>query len=396
MKIITLPKDSIIVLSGVPGSGKTSFARKYFKEEQILSSDKFRKILGGVFSVNDSIIPNQNVSNKAFDLMEHLLEERAKYGYLTVIDATNLEWSYIKQWKKIADKYKRNFFLFIFEVDKETALEWNKKRIEKVPKEVIEDFFNKYKNLLEHEKIKELKKNNQVIFINPKEEYKIEITPLSKFVLELNKERALVVGDLHGDLEALNKVIDLANNKEAFLIFLGDVIDRGKESLEVLLKIKELVEKKKAVLLLGNHEENLLKALNKEINQLSPSTSYTYNQLLELGENKILKIKNFLSNLPKAVLLNDKYFISHALVDIDPYKDFTYQYSDFSLIRDFPYKKDEEIKNNTQYILIHGHLNETEKQEFNKIYNLTDLHKEKNFYFCLYIEENSKKRIKID
>jgi len=396
LKIITLPKDSIIVLSGVPGSGKTSFARKYFKEEQILSSDKFRKILGGVFSVNDSIIPNQNVSNKAFDLMEHLLEERAKYGYLTVIDATNLEWSYIKQWKKIADKYKRNFFLFIFEVDKETALEWNKKRIEKVPKEVIEDFFNKYKNLLEHEKIKELKKNNQVIFINPKEEYKIEITPLSKFVLELNKERALVVGDLHGDLEALNKVIDLANNKEAFLIFLGDVIDRGKESLEVLLKIKELVEKKKAVLLLGNHEENLLKALNKEINQLSPSTSYTYNQLLELGENKILKIKNFLSNLPKAVLLNDKYFISHALVDIDPYKDFTYQYSDFSLIRDFPYKKDEEIKNNTQYILIHGHLNETEKQEFNKIYNLTDLHKEKNFYFCLYIEENSKKRIKID
>ncbi|HIQ50548.1 MAG TPA: hypothetical protein EYH54_01090, partial [Nautiliaceae bacterium] len=85
MEKIVLPKDSIIVLSGVPGSGKTSFAKKYFKEEQILSSDYFRKILGGVFFIKDSLIPNQNVSNKAFELIEYLLEERAKHGYLTVI-----------------------------------------------------------------------------------------------------------------------------------------------------------------------------------------------------------------------------------------------------------------------------------------------------------------------
>jgi protein phosphatase len=385
---IHLPKDSIIVLSGIPGSGKSTFAKKYFKEEQILSSDYFRKVLGGVFNIKNNLVPNQNVSNKVFDLIENLLEERAKHGYLTVIDATNLEWSYIKQWKKIADKYKRNFFIFIFDVDVETALEWNKKRKEKVPEEIIKDFYNKYQKLLNHEKILELKKENRVFLINPKNEYKIIFTPISNYVLNLKKEKALIVGDLHGDLEALTKIIKIAEEKDAFLIFLGDVIDRGKDSLEVLLTIKKLVEEKKAILIMGNHEENLLKALNKEATKLSPSTSYTYNKLLELDKEEILKIKNFLLNLPKAVLLNNKYFISHALVDIDPYKDFTYQYSDFSLIRDFPYENEEDIVNNTPFILVHGHLNKTNKQKLDNIYNLTDLHDKENHYFCLFVKED--------
>jgi len=388
---IVLPKDSIIVLSGVPGSGKTSFAKKYFKEEQILSSDYFRKILGGVFFIKDSLIPNQNVSNKAFELMEYLLEERAKHGYLTVIDATNLEWQYIKQWKKIAEKYERNFFVFIFQVDKESVIKWNEKRKERVSDEIIEKFFKKYENLLKNEKIKELKEKGQIIFIDPKKEYKIEISPLSKKVLNLKKNRVLIVGDIHGDIKALNKIIEIAEEKEAFLIFLGDVIDRGPDSLKVLLKIKELVKNKKALLLLGNHEENLLRALKKEAKQLSFSTSHTYNQILELEEKEIEEIKNFLENLPKGVLLNEKYFISHALLDLDPYKDLTYQYSDLSLVRDFPYLKEEEIKNNTKFILVHGHINEYKKQKINNIYNLTDLHEEKNQYFCLLIEDDVQK-----
>ena len=391
MEKIVLPKDSIIVLSGVPGSGKTSFAKKYFKEEQILSSDYFRKILGGVFFIKDSLIPNQNVSNKAFELIEYLLEERAKHGYLTVIDATNLEWQYIKQWKKIAEKYERNFFVFIFQVDKESVIKWNEKRKERVSDEIIEKFFKKYENLLKNEKIKELKEKGQIIFIDPKKEYKIEISPLSKKVLNLKKNRVLIVGDIHGDIKALNKIIEIAEEKEAFLIFLGDVIDRGPDSLKVLLKIKELVKNKKALLLLGNHEENLLRALKKEVKQLSFSISHTYNQILELEEKEIEEIKNFLENLPKGVLLNEKYFISHALLDLDPYKDLTYQYSDLSLVRDFPYLKEEEIKNNTKFILVHGHINGYKKQKINNIYNLTDLHEEKNQYFCLLIEDDVQK-----
>ena len=36
---ITIPELSLLVLIGVSGSGKSSFARKHFKSTEILSSD---------------------------------------------------------------------------------------------------------------------------------------------------------------------------------------------------------------------------------------------------------------------------------------------------------------------------------------------------------------------
>ena len=382
---IKLRKDTIVILSGVPGSGKSTFAKKHFKEEQILSSDYFRKLIGGVFNKNGRIEPNQNVSARAFKLMEELTEERAKHGYLTVIDATNLEWSQIKPFYKIAEKYNRDLVIFFFDVPEEKAREWNLKRKEYVSDKVFEAFLEKKKDFFNSSKIQELKEKGKIFFINPEEEVKITYTPLSAKVIEINKDKTLIVGDIHGDLEALNKAIEIAKKEQAFIIFVGDIIDRGKDSFEVLMKVKELVSQKQAILIMGNHEHNLLKALNEEIERLSYSTSYTYNKVVE--NNKESEVKGFLESLPYGVLLNNKYFISHAALDIDPYKDFSYQYSDFSLIKNFGYSDESEINNNTPFVLIHGHINPLNKIYFEekRIYNLTDEHKEKNKYFALLI-----------
>jgi len=74
---------------------------------------------------------------------------------------------------------------------------------------------------------------------------------------------ALVIGDLHGDLESLVAVMDKSNfirrlehNKDASLIFLGDYGDRGANSVEVyhtVLSLK-LAFPSQVVLLRGNHE----------------------------------------------------------------------------------------------------------------------------------------------
>jgi diadenosine tetraphosphatase ApaH/serine/threonine PP2A family protein phosphatase len=74
---------------------------------------------------------------------------------------------------------------------------------------------------------------------------------------------ALVVGDLHGDLESLITILKgsgftekLAARKDAKLIFLGDYGDRGAYSAEVyytILKLK-LAFPEQVVLLRGNHE----------------------------------------------------------------------------------------------------------------------------------------------
>lgn len=74
---------------------------------------------------------------------------------------------------------------------------------------------------------------------------------------------AIVVGDLHGDLQSLTHILKNSNflekaskNTRTFLIFLGDYVDRGPNSPEVLyvvLKLKQLFPTK-IVLLRGNHE----------------------------------------------------------------------------------------------------------------------------------------------
>jgi protein phosphatase len=74
---------------------------------------------------------------------------------------------------------------------------------------------------------------------------------------------AIIIGDLHGDLESLKYIIEnsefiekATKNREVLLVFLGDYGDRGSYSSEVyylVLKLKQLFPKK-VVLMRGNHE----------------------------------------------------------------------------------------------------------------------------------------------
>ena len=74
---------------------------------------------------------------------------------------------------------------------------------------------------------------------------------------------ALVIGDLHGDLESLTSILQtscflkkMKKDKDSTVIFLGDYGDRGEKSPEIyycILKLK-LTYPKQVVLLRGNHE----------------------------------------------------------------------------------------------------------------------------------------------
>ena len=65
-----------------------------------------------------------------------------------------------------------------------------------------------------------------------------------------------LVSDLHGDLKKFKKLlkkIKFKTDKDKMYI-LGDVLDRGKDSIELLLYVKEFVEEGSMFMLKGNHE----------------------------------------------------------------------------------------------------------------------------------------------
>jgi predicted phosphodiesterase len=65
-----------------------------------------------------------------------------------------------------------------------------------------------------------------------------------------------VVGDLHGDFEALKYIYHVMRRKKSTIVFLGDYVDRGAQQLETinfLLALKTLFPER-VFLLRGNHE----------------------------------------------------------------------------------------------------------------------------------------------
>ncbi|MCX8153745.1 MAG: metallophosphoesterase [Candidatus Bathyarchaeota archaeon] len=87
------------------------------------------------------------------------------------------------------------------------------------------------------------------------------LTVLERLVTLDPLGEALVIGDLHGDIESLRLILERSGfmekmAKDAFVVFLGDYGDRGAYSAEVyytVLRLK-LAFPEQVVLLRGNHE----------------------------------------------------------------------------------------------------------------------------------------------
>lgn len=79
-----IPAGALVLLIGISGSGKSTFAAQHFAPTQVLSSDQFRAMIS-----DDET--SQSCSQHAFAAMEFLADKRLEWGRTTVIDATNVE-----------------------------------------------------------------------------------------------------------------------------------------------------------------------------------------------------------------------------------------------------------------------------------------------------------------
>lgn len=76
--------------------------------------------------------------------------------------------------------------------------------------------------------------------------------------------RLLVMGDIHGQYEKMVRVLELCGYQAEVdrLILLGDYVDRGPDSRQVVSEVMDLV-KGGAIALYGNHEDLMCRGLKK-------------------------------------------------------------------------------------------------------------------------------------
>jgi len=127
---------------------------------------------------------------------------------------------------------------------------------------------------------------------------------------------AVVIGDLHGDLESLISILQssgftrkMAASKDATLIFLGDYGDRGEYSAEVyytVLKLK-LAFPEQVILLRGNHEgpEDLMASPH----DLPMQFQFRFKEKWKTAYSKIRELFAYLYN---AVLVEERCLMVHG------------------------------------------------------------------------------------
>jgi predicted kinase len=81
---IELRDPTLVVLVGAAGSGKSTFAARWFDPSEVLSSDAFRELLTGDAA-------DQRATKTAFSIIHREVSKRLRAGRTVVVDATNVE-----------------------------------------------------------------------------------------------------------------------------------------------------------------------------------------------------------------------------------------------------------------------------------------------------------------
>jgi serine/threonine protein phosphatase 1 len=81
----------------------------------------------------------------------------------------------------------------------------------------------------------------------------------------MSTNRLIAIGDVHGCFHALDAVLNaIEPTPDDRIVFLGDMVDSGKETREVLERIIALKKECDVVLIQGNHEEMMYAARANE------------------------------------------------------------------------------------------------------------------------------------
>ncbi|NQU50621.1 MAG: metallophosphoesterase [Planctomycetes bacterium] len=125
------------------------------------------------------------------------------------------------------------------------------------------------------------------------------------------------IGDVHGEFGALECLLamlgyrpDGSHPENRKLVFLGDLVDRGPDSLSVVRLVSELMDAGQAQCVLGNHELNLMLGKAREGNQWFAGETQELRedgllpQVLATAEER-LWISEFLKTLPIVLYRSD-------------------------------------------------------------------------------------------
>jgi protein phosphatase len=119
--LLVIPELALVVLVGVSGSGKSTFARQHFRSTEVLSSDFCRGLVAD--DEND-----QAATGDAFSVLHFIAAKRLAARRLTVVDATNVQADARKPLLALAREYHCMPVAIVFDLPERLCHERNRLR----------------------------------------------------------------------------------------------------------------------------------------------------------------------------------------------------------------------------------------------------------------------------
>ena len=318
MSQIKIPELSLVVLVGISGSGKSTFAARHFRPTEVISSDFCRALVSD--DEND-----QAVTADAFEVLNFIAGKRLDAGRLTVIDATSVQPAARQSLIALARAHHVLAVAIVLDVPERTCAERNATRQDRsFGGHVLRQQRDQLRRSL-----RGLRREgfHRVYVLDGEEQIAaaaIEREPL------WNDRRAEhgpfdIIGDVHGCYDELAGLLErlgyqvaadggsAAHPEGRTAVFVGDLVDRGPATPAVLRLVMAMTAAGTGFSVSGNHEAKLVRALRGRNVTVSHGLAESLAQLAAEPPEFTTRATAFMDQLLGHVVLDDgKLVVAHA------------------------------------------------------------------------------------
>ncbi|MES2045473.1 MAG: polynucleotide kinase-phosphatase [Pseudomonadota bacterium] len=317
---IEIPEFALVLLVGASGTGKSSFAAKHFLPTETVSSDRMR----GWVADDET---DQSATADAFDVLHYVVEKRLKARRFTVIDATNVQPDARKGLIALARKWHALAVAIVFDLPEALAVARNAERPDRQfgAGPVRRQMLNLKKSMrgLQREGLRYVHALRSVEEVDA-----VEITRTKLWTDRRDESGPFdIIGDVHGcadELETLlgnlgyaitwsGKDVTVMPPEGRRAIFVGDLVDRGPRSPDVLRIARHMVEAGTGFAVVGNHDDKLKRHLAGKNVKVSHGLAETIEQIAAEPPEFAASMRDWLDGLISHYVLDGgKLVVAHA------------------------------------------------------------------------------------
>lgn len=305
---IAVPRLALVLLVGPSGCGKSTFARRHFAPTEVVSSDACRALVA-----DDE--GDQSATSAAFEVLHAIVDKRLERARFTVVDATNLRATARRPLLALAHRHHTPVVAIAFALPLGLCLARNAARPDRaIPGDAVTAHHAAMGDALDALSVEDVRAVHVLDTPGQVEAAVVERVPLP-CDRQWDHGPFDIVGDVHGcamELELLLGRLGWARGEDDAwrhpagrrLVFVGDLVDRGPRSPDVLRWVMASVAAGTALCLPGNHDDKLRRKLRGRNVKVAHGLEKTLAQLADQPPEFVASVAAFIESLPSHLLLD--------------------------------------------------------------------------------------------